>query len=293
MAHGATQKDRMMRRLLPYVIALALLAATGCHTSSSDVSVAMRGLDAVRTSRVLRAAYINYPPSMTVDPNTKAKGGIMTDVILESAKAMGLQVQWTEETSFASMTDTLDSGKADIVVSGIWPSSSRALRADFSRVVYFSPVYAYVRSEDSRFDNKLASVNTNSVRIATIDGELSSIVAHSDYPNAATVSLPQQADVAQLLLQLSSRKADVTFVEPAIADQFLAKNPGSIRRVAGAAAVRLFPNCYLFRKGDTGLRDSVNLAIVELTNSRRIAAIVKPYDPDDSHFIVPPSPVGP
>ncbi len=283
-----------MLRTRAFAALLALLTATGCKTfSDTPVDTAMRGLSAVRSSHRLRAAYINYPPSMTVDPNTKAKSGIMTDVIEESAKAMGVELAWTEETTFASMADTLDSGKADIVVSGIWPSSSRALRADFSRVVYYSPVYAYVRSDDKRFDNSLSTANTGSVHIATIDGELSSIIAHSDYPNASTVSLPQQADVAQLLLQLSSHKADITFVEPAIADQFLSKNSGSIRRVSGSGAVRLFPNCYLFRKGDTALRDSVNLAIVELTNSRRIAAIVKPYDPDDSHFIVPPSPVGP
>ena len=82
-------------------------------------------------------------------------------------------------------------------------------------------------------------------------------------------------------------------MEPAIADQFLAKNLGSIRRVAGVDPVRLFPNCYLFRKGDTELRDAINIALIELTNSKRIAQIVKPYDPDGSHFIIPPSPVGP
>jgi len=253
----------------------------------------MRGLNTVRDTHVLRAAYIDYPPSMTVDPNTKAKGGIMPEVISEAATSMGVQVSYVEETTFASMTDTLDSGRADIVVSGIWPSSPRALRADFSRVVYYSPVYAYVRSDDTRFDNKLAAANNSSVRIATIDGELSSIVAHADYPGSATVSLPQQADVPQLLLQLTSKKADITFVEPAIADQFLAKNPGSIRRVAGVEPVRLFPNTFLFRKGDTGLRDAVNIAIVELTNSRRLAAVIKPYDPDGSHFIIPNPPVSP
>jgi polar amino acid transport system substrate-binding protein len=260
---------------------------------SSGTDPAMAGLNRVRDAHTLRAAFIDYPPSMTVDPNTKAKGGIMPEVIAEAAKAMGLQVSYVEETTFASMIDTLESGRADIVVSGIWPSSSRALRGDFSRVVYYSPVYAYARSNDTRFDNNLAAAKNISVRIATIDGELSSIVAQADYPGTPTVSLPQQADVTQLLLQLTSRKADITFVEPAIADQFLAKNPGSIRRVAGVEPVRLFPNTFLFRKGDTGLRDAVNIAILELTNSRRLDAIVKPYDPDGAHFILPKPPVSP
>jgi polar amino acid transport system substrate-binding protein len=278
------------RRVLASIAAMSL---TGCMSHTASVDSSMQGLVRVRDSRSLRAAFIDYPPSMTVNPNTKAKGGIMPQVLAEAAKAMGIQVLYVEETTFASMVDTLDNNRADIVVSGIWPSSTRALRADFSRVVYYSPVYAYVRSEDVRFDNKLAAINTSDVRIATIDGELSSIVAQSDYPGAATVSLPQQSDVAQLLLQLTSRKADITFVEPAIADAFLAKNVGSIRRVAGVEPVRLFPNTFLFRKGDTGLRDAINVAIVELTNSRRLPAIIQPFDHDGNHFIVPKPPVSP
>ena len=175
---------------------------------------------------------------MTVNPNTKAITGIMPDVISAAAKPMGIQVNYVEETTFASMEDELNSGRVDIVVSGIWPSSARALRADFSRVVYYSPVYAYVRGNDTRFDKNLKSIDNASVRIATIDGELSSIVARSDYPSAKAVSLPQQADVSQLLLQLTSNKADVTFVEPAVADQFLAKNAEAIQRVSGVVNIR-------------------------------------------------------
>lgn len=281
----------MRRALIAACLAIPLLA--GCNSNSSHSDSALRGLDNVRRDHVLRAAFIDYPPSMTVDPNSKAKGGIMPEVISEAAKSMGIQVSYVEETTFGSMVDTLDNGRADIVVSGIWPSSSRALRADFSRVVYYSPVYAYVRNSDGRFDNDLSAINNRTVRIATIDGELSSIVAHSDYPNAAVVSLPQQADVSQLLLQLSSKKADVTFVEPAIADAFLVKNSGTIRRVAQVSPVRLFPNTFLFRKGDTALRDAIDVAIVELTNSRRLAVLIKPYDTDGSHFIVPNPPVSP
>jgi ABC-type amino acid transport substrate-binding protein len=273
--------------------AVSVLSLAGCSQPSSNENVSMRGLNSARDSHVLKAAFINYPPSMTVDPNTKAKTGIMPDIITEISKAMGLQVSYVEETTFASMVDTLDSGRVDIVVSGIWPSSARALRADFSRVVYYSPIYAYVRQSDARFDNKLSILNDKQYRIATIDGELSSIVAHGDYPAATAISLPQQADVTQLLLQVTSGKADASFVEPAIADQFLAKNPGSIKRVAGVEPVRLFPNCFLFRKGDTALRDAINVAIVELTNARRLSPVIKPYDPDGSHFIIPNLPVSP
>jgi ABC-type amino acid transport substrate-binding protein len=283
----------MFRRVLIAPVLIVAVVSGGCRQQGAAPDPSMRGLTNVLNTHILRAAYIDYPPSMIVDPNTKAKTGIMPDVIAQAAKAMGIQVVYGEETTFANMADTLESGRVDIVVSGIWPSSARSLHADFSRVVYYSPVYAYVRSDDVRFDNDLAAIKKGSVRIAAIDGEMSSIIAQSDYPGVATVSLPQQADVSQLLLQLSSSKADVTFVEPAIADAFLAKNPGSIRRIAGVDAVRLFPNCFLFRKGDTALRDAINVAIVEQTNSRGLSSIIKPYNADGTHFMIPPPPVSP
>src|SRR5216684_1953644 len=116
----------MPRLSIAACLTLTLLA--GCTSHSANADPAMRGLNSVRHANVLSAAYIDYPPSMTVDPNSKAKGGIMPEVISEAASAMGVKVDYVEETTFGSMVDTLDNGRADIVVSGIWPSSSRALR---------------------------------------------------------------------------------------------------------------------------------------------------------------------
>jgi ABC-type amino acid transport substrate-binding protein len=271
----------------------SVFALAACRARPATTDLSLQGLLRVRDSHTLRAAYINYPPSLIVNPNSKAIGGIMADVLSQAAQAIGVKLSYVEETSFGSMVDSLENNHADIVVSGIWPSSARALRADFSRAVYFSPIYAYVRTENKDFDGNLSSINQPKVRIATIDGELSSIIAQSDYPNAQVASLPQQTDVSQLLLQLTSRKADVTFVEPAIADAFIAKNQGSIRTVANAGPVRMFPNCFLFRKGDTGLRDAIDVALLELTNSQRLPGIIKTYDHGGNHFILPTLPVSP
>jgi ABC-type amino acid transport substrate-binding protein len=96
-----------------------------------------------------------------------------------------------------------------------------------------------------------------------------------------------------LLLQLASGKADVTFVEAAVAREYMAKNPGRLKRVTGVQPVRIFPNTFLFSKADVGLRDSINVALVELTNSGRLAGIVRKYDPGGDLFVAPAPPVTP
>lgn len=270
----------------------SLVVLAGCNRNGES-DRAQSGVDRVVQSRTINAAYINYPPSFVVDPNTHRKTGIMNDAAVAVAEAMEVRLNYVEETTWATMIDSLNSGRVDMVVSGIWPSSTRALRADFSRVVYYSPIFAYVRANDSRFDGGLDRINDPAVRIATLDGELSAIVARTDYPRARAVAFPQQTDISQLLLQLTSNRADVTFVEAAVAAEYLARNPGSVRRVANVRPVRIFPNTFLFRKGDTGLRDAVNVALVELTNSGRLEGIVRRYDPATENFVLPATPVTP
>lgn len=285
-----------MQKPIAALVFCILAVATvlgGCQETEKRHESTLSGLERVAKTRTLRAAFINYPPSFIIDPNSKEKSGIMHEVIAAAAQALGLKLDYVEETTWATMIDTLNSGRADIVASGIWPSSARALRADFSRAVYYSPVYAYVKAGDKRFDGDLSRANNQKIRLAAIDGELSSIVANSDFPEASVVSLPQQTDVSQLLLQLSSGKADITFVEPAIAEEYLAKNPGSLKRVENVAAVRIFPNTFLFRKGDVGLRDAINVAIVELENSGAVQRMIQKYDRSGRQFTLQQLPVTP
>jgi ABC-type amino acid transport substrate-binding protein len=283
----------MLGRLTGLCLLAALSVGLGGCPQNPGGATQQSVLDRVRSSGTLRAAFINYPPSMIVDPNTKAKSGVMNDVLAAAARNMGLKLEYTEETTWATMIESVEAGRVDIVVSGIWPSSTRALRADFSRAIYFSPIYAYARASDTRFDNNLARINDPAIKIAAIDGELSSIVAGSDYPKASVMSLPQQTDISQLLLQLPSNKGDVTFVEPAVAAEYQAKNPDLVKRIPGVDPVRVFPNTYLFKKGATDLRDAVNIAIVELQNSGEIRRILKKYDPSGTSLIAVQTPVSP
>ena len=72
-----------MHKGLFFTCTVLFTLIAGCTSTSSNVDPALQGLTTVKNTHVLRAAYINYPPSMTVDPNTKAKTGIMPDVIGE------------------------------------------------------------------------------------------------------------------------------------------------------------------------------------------------------------------
>ena len=232
----------------------------------------------IKENKPIRIAYISYPPSFIVDPNTKKFSGIFFDVINEIAKRTGFKIEFVEETSWASMIEELQSNKVDIVVSGIWPNSQRGKWVSFTKPLYYSGINAYVRAGDTRFDNNIEAANSPDVKIAVIDGEMSSIIANSDFPKAKKIHYNQMTDVSQLLLEVATGKADITFVETAVAKRFMAKNPGKIREVKLNRPLRIFPNCMMVRKTDIYFLDTLNISIEELHNNGYIDKVIKKYE---------------
>ena len=268
------------------VLSLSFIATTLLLMSCNGGGQSAYGhaLDRVNATGKIKLAAINYPPSMIVSPNGSSRSGIMHEVMESMAENLNVEIEYVEETTWATMIEAVRSKRVDAVVSGIWPSSERARKADFTSAVYYSPVFAYVRANDGRFDGHLDQIIEQRARLAAIDGELSSIIARTDYPSLEVVSLPNSTDVSQLLLQLTTNKADVTFVEGAIASEFLKKNPGSIRRIAEVPPVRSFPNTFLVAKGDN-LRTTLNIAIAELHGMGTIQRILDKYDPGHEKFV--------
>ncbi len=262
----------------------AAVAAVGCSRATPAATVSS-ALQRANSSGQLRAAYISYPPSLVVDPSTKSIAGIMHDVMALVSQSLDLKLDYSEETTWATMIETVETGRADLVVTGLWPSARRARRAVFSDPIYYSPVKAYVRAGDVRFTGDIAAANDPAIRIATIDGELSATIAAESFVSAIAASLPQSTDVSQLLLQLTTNKADLTFVETAIAEEFIAKNGNTIAAVEDVPAVRLFPNTIMAAAGETGLMNAINVALRELHFSGAILRILQKYDPETRLFV--------
>ena len=176
------------------------------------------------------------------------------------------------------MVEAIRSRRVDVIATAVWPTAARGLRADFSDPLWYSVVKAYVREDDGRFDGNLPAIDAPDVTIAAMDGEMTSIIADTDFPNASRVSLPQTAEVSQLLLEVATRKADVTFLEPAIAAPYMASNPGSIREILGVEPLRVFPNVLMLGKGEGSFRSTLNSAIAELHATGALERIITRYE---------------
>jgi ABC-type amino acid transport substrate-binding protein len=263
--------------ILATLLIVSLIAFSACDRKSG-ASGQNKAYEHALQTKTLRVAYISYPPSFIRDANTGQYSGIMHDVLREMAKRMDLKVDYSEETAWGTMIEAVNTGRVDLVCTGLWPNATRGKLVDFTEPVYFSPIKAYVKAGNTTFDGNLNAINAKGVKIATIDGEMTSIISAADFPQATMASHPQTTDIAQMLLEIGTGKADVTFVEPAVAAGFLEKNQGMVEEVRNIPPIRVFPNVIMVSKDEPKLLSTLNIAISEVANTGVIDPIVAKYE---------------
>ncbi len=253
---------------------LLLLAA-----SQSSAALADGLYDRVLKSGKLRAGYLIYFPLLMRDPNTKKFSGIGYDALLLAATKLGLQLEMKEEVSWGTMIEGLKTNRYDIIACPVWANASRARVGDFSRPLCYSVVNAYVKTGDKRLDSSLKDLNNPKFKIATLDGEMAVMIANADYPLAKKFSLPQMSSPSDLLLSVSSGKADITFAEPSMVWSFAKHNKNAVQNITPSKPLRIFPNVFMFNSGEEKFKAMFNATLDEVDSGGDLDKIIDKYEP--------------
>lgn len=232
----------------------------------------------------IRVGYISYPPYYQIAPDG-SHSGIFYDVMTEAAKRLGVEINYVKEVTWDGMIQDLKDGNVDMIISGVWPTSQRGKYADFLEPIFFSPIRAYTYMGNTAFDEDLKNANRENVTIACIDGEMSQIIANADFPKTKQLSSPQLSGVSQILLNVSTRKADLTFVEPAVALEFMAKNPNTIVEIHTKKPLRVFPACVMIRKNQEAFKSTLNIVLDELKNEGFIEKVLSKHEIYPASFL--------
>jgi len=241
--------------------------------------------DRVLKTGTIKAAYTEYYPFFMKDPNTKKYSGISYDLLDLAAKRLGLKLQLTEEVTWGTMIEGLKNNRYDTLASPVWANSQRARAADFSRAICFSPICAFTKYGDKRIDSSLKGVAEGKYKISCADGEMAEMIAKADYPKAPRLSLPQMAPLSDMLLNVSTGKADITFAEPVFVDKFAKHNPKALQNITPGKPLRVFPNVYMFKAGEQEFKAMLNTALDEIANSGELEKIILKYEPYPKAFL--------
>lgn len=279
------------RSKIVFLLVLAAFLAISCTNQSgtannNNVQEKATVYDRVMSSEKIRAAYITYPPAVIKDTKTGKLSGTFVEVLEQAAKNLGIEVEWTEEVGWGAQIEGLQTDRYDIVGSPVWANPTRGKLTTMSVPVYYSGIGVYVRSDENRFSDQggWKSINEESVRIVTIDGETADLIARTDFPQAQRVSLTQLSDISEMFLNVSTNKADVLFAEPYYGYKFLQNNPGKVKNIGVKKPIRLLGNCYMFKSNEFQFKHMIDVAIEDLLNSGFVDKVVDKYEPFPGTF---------
>lgn len=263
--------------IIVLVIAVSLIT-TKITVPTNNLSAGSNTYDSVLKSGTIRACYVVYPPASIKDPNTGEMSGVFVDTLNKLAENMGLKVDWNAEVGWGELIESLNTGKCDIVGSPAWSNSTRGRSVEFAKPVYYSAINAYVRADDNRFDKDVFIANNEKYKIVSVDGETSQAITTKQFPNAKNLQLPQSTDVNQMLLNVADGKADMAFLEPTVANQYIKNNPNKIKNVSTEKPVVIYENIMMIKKGEFAFKTMIDNGITELLNNGYVNSLIEQYE---------------
>ncbi len=285
-----TQFASLDRRTLLKNIAVSAAAGwvagkmAGGPARSDGTERAESAYQRVMRTGVLRAGYFIEPPLTMKDPNTGKLSGIVVDLTEALARDLNLKLEWVEEVNASTMIEGLNTGRYDALCASIWNIASRARHMEHSTPYLYTPIGAYVRAGEHRFDAGWEKANDPSVTIAGIDGDGAFLLASKAFPKGKITLLPQFSSHAELLLNVEAGKADITFAILPIFHGYEAHNPGRLRNVAAARPFNVMGNSFAFKKGELGMKSMMDMAIMTYLNSGELDRIIDRYEEHRGDF---------
>jgi ABC-type amino acid transport substrate-binding protein len=237
----------------------------------------------VRTG-IIRCGIYVWPPYIEKDANTGELKGFTKDILTRIIGLLELRPEFIELQPGMQKQD-LESGKVDAICGdGPWYASSIKY-ISYTNGYSLTPVYAYKRKGDDRITS-LSQLNSKDVKFIGLDGDLSIDLARSFYPAAQIQTLASTVDPSQLLLNVVTKKTDVTITEPVGAKKFMDSNPDTIERVSDKP-LAMYKGGFSVAKSETQLLETLNNAIEVAIDTGIIDHELDKYDPDRKMMLRP------
>jgi ABC-type amino acid transport substrate-binding protein len=256
-------------------------AATLGRSSTGDqtrIDKYRQRFDEILGTRKIRAGWAAYEPFFMRDPVTQQFSGIFYDLTVKIGELAEWQLDWAPESTFATIGSDLDSGKFDIYCGGLWPNVGRATLISFSEGAFYSGVEVYCRPETVAKIADVTALNNPAYKMAVIDGEMSMAIKRSDFPLSQTHDLPQNTPVSDLMLNVTSGKADFAVVERVVALEYMEKTSSRVERPKGSKPIRAFPSTFGVARDNLPLLNVLEVALRELISSGEAERILRKYE---------------
>src|SRR5437870_4939337 len=116
-------QSAVLAALISAVVALGVTAPWARRETSAPVQP--EAFSRIVSAKTIRCGYVIAPPYTIRDPNTGKLGGLSFETMETVAKQAGYKLIWAEEVGWATMIQGLQTGRYDMICSGVWVNSAR------------------------------------------------------------------------------------------------------------------------------------------------------------------------
>jgi polar amino acid transport system substrate-binding protein len=261
-----------IKNLIFLAIAVGLFAGAGCGQRGTSPRNANTLQRAIATKEV-RAAYIIYPPTVSVENDTSKPTGFLIEIMDEIAKRANFTVRY-EPTTFDDLK--LAVAKYDIVVAGVFVNVPRSRdMALTSPIAFWAGVTAIGKSEITNKFADLADLNKPEVRVAVTQGTAEHDFVRQQLPKATINPIPN-SEISLTLAEVPAGRADVAFADAVTIRKFMRDKPG-LAVMFNGRQFTTFATSFAVKSGDQEWLNFLNSSLLSLQADGTIRALDKKY----------------
>ena len=273
----------MLARALVGSVLLAFVCLIFTSSAEAQAQAPQSILQKVQKNKVVHAGYIPYPPFVIVDPNTKKLSGYFIELMdaIVADMGQGIKIEY-EETTWGTMVVGVQSGKFDVVVSGIFSTIPRAMQVTFTRPVMLVGLSAVARAGDNRFKTD-ADLRKPGLTIAVTAGEVGHSYAQKYLPNAKLIVL-DTPDITRPMLEVLSGRADIGIADSMSVFNFVQAHKAKAANVFAERPLFLYGTGLLLPR-DLQWKDFMDQAINFLEYSKVLDRLEQKYKKGATEWI--------
>lgn len=273
----------MLNRTLVASVLLAFACLMSMSSAQAQPQAQESILQKIQKNKVIHAGYIPYPPFVIVDPATKKLSGYFIELMdtIVGEMGQGIKIEY-EETTWGTMVVGAQSGKFDVVVSGILSTIPRGMQVTFTRPVMLIGLSAVAKTGDTRFKTD-ADLRKPGLTIAVTAGEIGHSYAQKYLPGAKLIVL-DTPDITRPMLEVLSGRADIGIADSISVSNFVQAHKGVATNVFAERPLFVYGTGLLLPR-DLQWKDFLDQAINYLEFSNVLDRLEQKYKKGATEWI--------
>ena len=262
-----------MRMLALALLCLSVLVACG-GPQSGDIWDGS-AINKAKQRGVLRVAMEpEFPPFEFMEgPTVK---GFDVDLARMLAAEIDIEVEFVM-VDWDSIIPALESGKADLIISGMTATPLRAMRVNYSDPYFHTATCLLVSKEKGEGVNSIADLDEPGRTVMVKLGTTGESAAKKRCPNATIRPLKKEVDCAN---EVANGRADAFLYDRRSIENLHARFPDTTRMLLAPVSVE--PYAIACPKGDPETVAWLNLALHHMRRDGRLEALYAKYELEDA-----------